>query len=72
MASPVPAASLPDALVCQTPECPNAVSVVVTRLEDHEADALCMTCCMAFWASVLQKAAEAGLLGTVEQNAPSG
>jgi hypothetical protein len=68
--SPEPAASLPDHLRCQTPDCPNPIAVVVTWLDDSEADMLCQTCNMAFWAAVLTKAAEAGYLGDMAQIAP--
>jgi hypothetical protein len=50
--------AIPDQLYCQTEGCPNPISVVMTRLEDHEADMLCMTCCMAFWTAVLGKVAQ--------------
>lgn len=71
MASESTAPNVPDSLLCQTPDCPNPIAVVVTRLDDHEADALCQSCNMIFWLAVLQQAAEAGLIAPLAQTAPT-
>ena len=63
---------LPDSLKCQTPECPNPVAVVVVRLEDSEADMLCMTCNFAFWLRVLQQATEDGTIPSLAETATTG
>jgi hypothetical protein len=72
MVSPPMPAQIPDHLRCQTPECPNPIEVVVTRLEDSEADMLCMPCTMIFWLKVLQQAGESGLIPQLASPAPGG
>lgn len=72
MATPPQPGLIPDSLRCQTPDCPNPIAVVVTRLEDSEADMLCMSCNMAFWLRVLQQAGQMGVLPDLEQTAPAG
>lgn len=67
-----PPAPLPDSLVCQTPGCSNAIAVVITRLEDSEADMLCMTCNFAFWLRVLQQATQDGTIPSVAEPATTG
>jgi transcription elongation factor Elf1 len=47
---------------CQTPDCPNQVSVVTIRLDDMETTALCEACNLTFNLAVLQKAAELGVI----------
>jgi hypothetical protein len=69
MGSPPQADGLPDSLRCQTPDCPNPIAVVITRLEDSEADMLCMSCCMIFWTAVLRQAAENGTLPVLAEPA---
>lgn len=63
---------LPDSLRCQTPDCPNPIAVVITRLEDSEADMLCMACTMVFWLRVLQQAEANGLLPQLSETATTG
>lgn len=46
--------------------------MVVTRLDDSEADMLCQSCNMLFWLAVLQQAAANGLIAPLDQNAPAG
>jgi methanogenic corrinoid protein MtbC1 len=55
-----------DGVRCQTIGCNNAVAVVVTRLEDNEADMLCMSCNLAFWLRVLQQAEQNGLISLAD------
>jgi hypothetical protein len=72
VASPATTVPVPESLQCQTAGCGNAIAVVITRIEDNEADILCMSCCMAFWASVLQQAVENGTLQVLADTASGG
>lgn len=69
MGSPQDPAGLPASLTCQTPGCSNPIAVIVTRLEDSEADMTCMSCTMAFWAAVLLQAQQSGVLPGVAETA---
>jgi hypothetical protein len=61
-ASPGDGQLLPEALVCQTPECYLPVAVITVTLDDGSTDQECMGCCMSRNLAILEELTKQGII----------